>query len=181
MSYRALALVAVLVFAPGLALAQETPADFPRTPEGRPDFTGLYDVATMTPVERPSEFEGRLHLTDEEVAEMVRYEEMRNERDRAPLDPNREAPPVGGDTSPTNSYLETLFRFGGGTVGGYNLFWLSPGERPVTIDGRARTSLIVDPEDGQVPPMKDEARQRMAALLATAAAPDAGEGVATEE
>lgn len=175
MSYRGLALVAVLALAPGLARAQDTQADFPRTPEGRPDFTGLYDVATMTPVERPREYEGRLHLTDEEVAEMVRYEELRNERELAPLDPDREAPPVGGDTSPTNSYLEGLFRLGGGTVGGYNLFWLSPGERPVTIDGRARTSLVVDPEDGRVPPMRAEARQRMAALLARAAAPDAGE------
>ena len=82
---------------------------------------------------------------------------------------------MGGDTSPTNSYLETLFRFGGGTVGGYNLFWLSPGDRPVTIDGQSRTSLVVDPENGRVPPMTEEARQRRVALLATRAAPDAGE------
>lgn len=183
MAYRFLVLLAALVFAPsigltpGLVIAQseDGASGFPRTPEGRPDFTGLYDVATMTPVERPAEFEGRLFLTDEEVAEMVQYEELRNQRDLAPLDPNREAPPVGGDTSPTNSYLEGLFRLGGGTVGGYNLFWLSPGERPVTIDRRARTSLVVDPEDGRVPPMRADARERMAALLARSAAPDAGE------
>jgi hypothetical protein len=181
---RFLALVVLLVFAaPGVwldsgtvtAQTQATSSAIPRTSDGHPDLTGVYDVATMTPVDRPAEYDGRLFLTDEEVAAMVQYEEQRNVRDLAPLEADRAAPPVGGDTSPTNSYLEGLFRLGGGTVGGYNLFWLSPGERPVTIDGRARTSLVVDPENGRVPPMTPEARQRMAALLATRAAPDAGE------
>ena len=95
-------------------------------------------------------------------------------RSRAPRSQSVLAP-VGGDRSPTNSYLEGLFRLGGGTVGGYNLFWLSPGDRPVTIDGRSRTSLVVDPVNGRVPPMKPEAQQRMAALLASRARPDAGE------
>jgi hypothetical protein len=184
MPKRFLALVVLLVFAaPGVwldsgtvtAQTQATSSAIPRTSDGHPDLTGVYDVATMTPVDRPAEYDGRLFLTDEEVAAMVQYEEQRNVRDLAPLEADRAAPPVGGDTSPTNSYLEGLFRLGGGTVGGYNLFWLSPGERPVTIDGRARTSLVVDPENGRVPPMTPEARQRMAALLATRAAPDAGE------
>ncbi|MCH2278918.1 MAG: hypothetical protein MK358_08605 [Vicinamibacterales bacterium] len=184
MPNRFLALVVLLVFAaPGVWLdsgpvaapTQEASSAIPRTPDGHPDLTGVYDVATMTPVDRPTEYGDRLFLTDEEVAAMVRYEEQRNERDLEPLDPNRSAPPVGGDRSPTNSYLEGLFRLGGGTVGGYNLFWLSPGERPVTIDGRSRTSLVVDPVNGRVPPMKPEAQQRMAALLASRARPDAGE------
>ena len=184
MSKRFLALIVLLVFAaPGVwidsgtvaAQTQEASSAIPRTQDGHPDLTGLYDVATMTPVERPAEYDGRPFLTDEEVAAMVQYEEQRNVRDLAPLEADRSAPPVGGDTSPTNSYLEGLFRLGGGTVGGYNLFWLSPGERPVTIDGRSRTSLVVDPENGRVPPMTAEARQRMAALLATRARPDAGE------
>ena len=184
MPNRFLALVVLLVFAaPGVwldsgtvtAQTQEASSAIPRTPDGHPDLTGVYDVATMTPVDRPTEYGDRLFLTDEEVAAMVRYEEQRNERDLEPLDPNRSAPPVGGDRSPTNSYLEGLFRLGGGTVGGYNLFWLSPGERPVTIDGRSRTSLVVDPVNGRVPPMKPEAQQRMAALLASRARPEAGE------
>jgi hypothetical protein len=184
MLHRFCALVVLLVFAvPGVwldsgtvtAQTQEASPGIPRTPDGHPDLTGVYDVATMTPVDRPREYGDQLFLTEEEVAEMVQYEEQRNVRDLEPLDPNREAPPVGGNTSPTNSYLEGLFRLGGGTVGGYNLFWLSPGERPVTIDGRARTSLVVDPADGRVPPMTPEAQQRMAELLANRAAPDAGE------
>jgi hypothetical protein len=87
----------------------------------------MYDVATMTPLQRPAEFGNRRALTKEEAAEMEQYEKQRQEKNAAPSSPNREAPPVGGDTSPTHSYLEALFRFGGGVVGGYNTFWISPG------------------------------------------------------
>ena len=101
MPNRLLALVVLLVFAaPGVwlgsgsvtAQTQEVSSDIPRTPDGHPDLTGLYDVATMTPVERPTEYGDRLFLTNEEVAAMVQYEEQRNERDLDPLDPDRSAP-----------------------------------------------------------------------------------------
>src|SRR5438552_18099150 len=39
-----------------------------RTPDGHPDLTGVYDLATLTPVERPT---GRsATLTDEEAAKL---------------------------------------------------------------------------------------------------------------
>ena len=79
-------------------------------------------------------------------------------RRAAPDDPNRAAPPVGGDTSPVKSYLEQLWRGGGGVVGGYNQFWLAGGIAPSSrSNGEKRTSIIVDPPDGHVPPMKPEA------------------------
>jgi hypothetical protein len=148
----------------------------PRTPDGRPDLTGFYNVATITPVERPSGYGNRLVMTDEEAAAIERYEVERNEKDLQPVDGNRQAPPVGGDRTPTKSYLEGLFRAGGGTVGGYNLIWLNPGDRVLTVDGQRRTSLIVDPVDGRVPTMKPEARERNAAFQRSRVSPDAGEG-----
>ena len=147
----------------------------PRQADGRPDLSGIYDVATITPVERPEELGDRLVLTDAEVAAMEQYEQQRDQKDREPVDPNRAAPPVGGDTTPTKSYLEGLFRAGGGSVGGYNLVWISPGSRVATVNGQRRTSLIVDPANGRVPPMKAAARQRMAALLKTRVDPSAAE------
>ena len=101
---------------PGLLVAQTqaTTSDIPsRTPDGHPDLSGVYDVATITPVERPVAFGNRLVLSAEEAAAMEEYERLRNQKDLEPIDPNRDAPPVGGDTTPTKSYLETLFRFGG--------------------------------------------------------------------
>ena len=56
-------------------------------------------------------------------------------------DPNREAPAAGGDGS------------GGaaGGVGGYNAFWVDPGTRVYSLDGKYRTSIISDPPDGRLP------------------------------
>ncbi len=186
MRNRLLTFIGCLAVAAGAAwldsgsLAAQAPtakaAGNPRTPDGRPDFSGIYNVATITPVDRPAEYGNRLTMTEAEAAAIEGYEVKRYEQDRAPVDPNRAAPRVGGDTAPTKSFLEGLFRAGGGSVGGYNLVWLNPGDRIAVVDGQRRTSLIVDPPNGRAPAMKPEARQRMAAILATRVSPDAAEG-----
>ena len=43
-------------------------------------------------------------------------------------------------------------------VGGYNTFWISPGDSFAVVNGEKRTSIIVDPPDGQVPAMKADTR-----------------------
>jgi hypothetical protein len=151
----------------------------PRTPDGHPDLQGTYDVATMTPVERPAGLGDRLVLTPEEAAAMEQYEQQRQVKNDAPLRVDREAPPVGGDTTTPKSYLEVLERAGGGVVGGYNNFWLSGGTKVISVDGQKRSSLIIDPPDGRVPPMKAEARRRNAAFLAGAVSPDASESASS--
>ena len=40
----------------------------PRTPDGHPDLQGAWSFATITPLERPSQYEGRELLSEEEVA-----------------------------------------------------------------------------------------------------------------
>ncbi|HEX7795305.1 MAG TPA: hypothetical protein VF456_13175 [Vicinamibacterales bacterium] len=178
------ALAAIGIVAAPVLLAQSTAsstkASVQRTADGHPDLSGMYDVSTMTPLQRPAEFGNRRALTKEEAAEMEQYEKQRQEKNAAPSSPNREAPPVGGDTSPTHSYLEALFRFGGGVVGGYNTFWISPGDSFAVVNGEKRTSIIIDPPDGHEPQMKAEARTRNTALRATGAVrPDAGESAET--
>jgi hypothetical protein len=64
-------------------------------------------------------------------------------------------------------------------VGGYNNFWLAGGTQLITVDGQKRSSLVMDPPDGHMPPMKPEARKRNAAFAAGGAvAPDASESAA---
>jgi len=147
----------------------------PRTPDGHPDLQGMYDVATMTPLERPAGLGNRLVLTNEEAAALERYEEERQIKNDAPLSPDRSAPPVGGENTTPKSFLEVLEKFGGGPVGGYNNFWLAGGTKIITVNGEKRSSIIVDPPDGKVPSMKPEAQKRNAAFLAGAVSPDANE------
>jgi hypothetical protein len=149
-----------------------------RTADGHPDLQGTYDVATMTPVDRPAGVKS-LTLTKEEAAALEQYEAQRQIKNDAPLAGDRTAPPVGGETTTGRSYLEFLERAGGGVVGGYNNFWLAGGTQLIVVDGQKRSSLVMDPPDGHVPAMKPEARKRNAGFAAGGAvAPDASESAA---
>lgn len=142
-------------------------SDLPRTPDGYPDLQGTYDLATMTPLERwpgdpPS-------LTKEHAAALVKAESERRNKANQPSPADRPAPPVGGDTSPAKSFFEVLEKAGGGAVGGYNNFWLNQGSSYTEVGEQIRTSIIVDPPDGHLPPYTEAARKRIAAARATPA------------
>ena len=133
-----LALAAAAICAAGLAAA-----DIPRTADGRPDLSGNYDVATLTPLQRPEAFGDNLFLTPEKAREMEERERARMAAGQRDSDPDREAPPEGGDGSPGAA----------GNVGGYNSFWIDRGEDAFAINGRFRTSIITDPPNGRLPAM----------------------------
>src|SRR5258706_2220546 len=137
-------------------LAAQSPAKkaagggIPRLADGHPDLQGTYDLGTLTPLERAAG--APLILTNEEAAKREKQTADRNDKLAAPVDADRAAPPSGGDGSP-GPY---------GNVGGYNNFWLDPGSRYTTVDGRKRASLIVDPPDGRVPALTEKAQTRNA-------------------
>jgi hypothetical protein len=158
--------------------AAAKPSMPPRTKDGHPDLSGVYDIATVTPVERPAEAGGRLVLTKEEAAAVAAYERQREAKDDAPISGDRGAPPVGGERVATKTWLEAVEQFAGGGTGGYNRFWLEGGRQMITVDGQKRSSILIDPPDGKIPPMKPEARQRIARLRAAAVDPSAGEAAA---
>src|SRR4029450_6376662 len=66
---------------PATAKPAAPPAAHPYTPprpkDGDPDLSGMYDVATMPPLERPAEAGGRLVLTKEEAGAIEQYEYKR--------------------------------------------------------------------------------------------------------
>lgn len=125
--------------------------DIPRTPQGRPDFSGTYDVATLTPLQRPEMFGDNLVLDPEEAARIAEEERKVLEEDLKPSDPNRQAPPQGGDGSTGAA----------GNVGGYNAFWVERGDGAFEIDGEFRTSIIIDPADGRFPEMTPAGRKAL--------------------
>ena len=119
----------------------------PRTPWGEPDLQGIWDFATITPLERPAELAGKEVLTEQEAAEFERQTLQRRNQDR------REG---GAEADVARAY---------------NQFWWDYGTK---IVGTRRTSLIVDPPDGKVPPLTPEGKERSAARAAALKRPAAG-------
>src|SRR6266850_3770686 len=127
----------------------------PRTPDGRPDLQGIWLNNDATPLERPKALEGKRLLTDEEVAAL-----RKNAARLFGGDVNSDA--AGGD----NFFLAALanpevYKNRNATGSGVGA------DRE--IDNR--TSLVVDPPDGKIPPMTPAGRERrLAADAATLAA-----------
>ncbi|HSU88672.1 MAG TPA: hypothetical protein VLL56_07540 [Terriglobia bacterium] len=134
-----------------------------RTPDGHPDLQGTYDLATLTPLERPAG--AKAVLTAEEAAKLEKAVEAGKEAAGRAISGDRAAPPKGGDGSTGPA----------GGVGGYNNFWLDPGSSFTVVNGERRTSLVIDPPDGKVPPLSAAARQRFAAARAAAPTSDTTE------
>ena len=143
-------LVPALIVATAVA-GVATQSQIPRTRAGHPDLQGTYDLGTLTPLERPAG--AKAVLSDAEAVALERKVAQTMQLGAQPSRGDRGAPPAGGDGSKGPA----------GNVGGYNTFWLDPGSRYTRIHGEARTSIVIDPPDGRVPPITPEARQRNAA------------------
>lgn len=139
----------------GFGLGQAM-AEVPRTADGHPDLSGTYNVATLTPLERPDRYRGKATLTDEEAQAVAENSRANLAKDQQRSDPNRGAPAEGG----TKFYIPEIEPAAGG-VGGYNAFFVDLGDSNFKIDGKWRTSIIVDPPDGKLPPITDEGKVRM--------------------
>ena len=135
------AVIAILCLTADSAARQAVEQAPLRTPDGQPDLQGIWTFSTITPLERPSALEGTPVLTPEEAAAFEEAENRRLNRDL--VDPK-----VGGAGYPPESE--------GGVVA-YNEFWYDRGNQ-LTED--RRTSLIVDPPDGRIPPLTAEAERR---------------------
>jgi len=105
----------------------------PRTPDGKPDLQGIWNNGTLTPLRRAADFGEKRAFTAEEAMEREQRALLSEQRADAPIDPNR-APPTDGNTAAA-----------------YNTFWLERGTSVALINGEYRTSLIIDPPNGQIP------------------------------
>jgi hypothetical protein len=151
----AVIVIAIWAFNLGAQAPKAPPKPYapPRTPDGHPDLQGTYDLATLTPLERPNG--AKAVLTDDEAKKLERGVAAQVQAGARPISADRTAPPKGGDGSTGPA----------GGVGGYNNFWLDPGSSYTIVDGEKRTSIVIDPPDGKVPPLTPAARQRAAARL----------------
>jgi hypothetical protein len=134
----------VIAIALSAPLSSQAPKRYnpPRTPWGDPDLQGVWNDATSTPLQRPNG--AKDVLTDEEAADFqasLAHDLTRDRRD-------------GGADADVNR--------------AYNDHWMDARRLKITADHR--TSLIVDPPDGRIPPPAPLSPEREAARAARAAA-----------
>ncbi len=125
---------AMTVALPLLLAAQRGPAVAPR-----PDLQGIWNFSTITPLERPAEFAGKEFLTDAEAAQYEARMVQRNNRDTREQSADADV------------------------ASAYNEFWWDRGVHAARVNGRTRTSLIVDPPDGRIPALTADGQRRAAA------------------
>ena len=158
--HRAVLIVSVLLAAS--PVGAQTPGSkgerwtAPRTPDGRPDLQGIWTTQTFTPLQRPDRFAGQEFLTQEEAAELT---EVLTAQGVDPLRGGAFAQALAEDDAEQrrNTTVQT------DPTHYDNAMWLRT-VRPKGLSSR-RTSLIVDPPDGRIPPRTPVGQERAAAQL----------------
>jgi hypothetical protein len=120
----------------------------PRTPDGAPDLHGYYNFLTVTPMERPAKYGNREFLTPKETDEVFKtgLQSAYEPRDGDEVH-------YGNELFNANSVDYDPATFG-----------LAPWQNG--IKPNPRTSLVVDPPDGRIPPLTAEAKAARAAAKA---------------
>ena len=137
------------------------PSDWvaPRLEDGTPDLQGNWSNATMTPIVRPPGV-GKV-LTPEQVTALEQGRQDFIAADYEDSDPDRGAPPVGGELTG-----DPIFDAATGGTGGYNQFFVDAGDNIAIYNGEPRSSLIVYPEDGRRAAFTAEGDRRVAERVA---------------
>jgi hypothetical protein len=151
------ALVAGLLVAVSFAAQQDGPSQgtasgnwtVPRTPDGRPDLQGVWGNNSVTPMTRPRQWKDKTALTDAEVNELKQMAGRFVDQGGDAIFGNFIQQML--DAKDKGSYAQTSYD---PTTGNYNQFWMADREWD------NRTSLIIDPPDGQFPPLTPEAEAR---------------------
>jgi hypothetical protein len=109
----------------------------PKTKWGVPDLQGFWTNASITDMQRSSEFPN-LVMTPDQVKKMEGddYYNNRTREDAKPADVKNLKLLDGTDLL---------------SGGGYNAFWVDPGKHVAQVKGEYRSSWIVDPPSGRIP------------------------------
>src|SRR5262245_20045507 len=130
----------------GARAAEPEKATVARTPWGVPDLEGIWGVGDIfTPLERPKEHAGKEFLTDAEVSALEKEHAARMSGDGT----------AGRARGARGSVADV--------EGAYNQAFSAFGKHEKVIRTK-RTSLIIDPPDGRIPPLTPDGQKRKDAL-----------------
>ena len=126
-------IISASVSASEQADATEEVADYKvaRTFFGDPDLQGTWTNATITTLERPDEFENLVITQAQATAREAQRQQYYDDYDN----PEKKDGQLQKSNDP----------------GGYNTFWMDEGTDLAKVDGEYRTSIVVEPADGQIP------------------------------
>jgi len=137
---------------PGAMYGADSSDKVPRTPDGHPNLEGVWANNSVTPMTRPTQWKDKERLTDAELTEL-----------KSLIAQNADD---GGDAIFQNQVQLALDAKDKGkfeqisydkSTGNYNQFWMAG------RDWDTRTSLIIDPVNGQFPPQTPDAEKRRTA------------------
>src|SRR2546430_11093754 len=108
----------------------------PRASDGHPDLQGMWTNVSITRLERTAELKGKPVLSETEAAAYAKDYLKATDKDRRD----------GGRRADVER--------------AYNAFFWDSGTELAVVNGQRRTSLIVDPPDGQIPALTADAPKR---------------------
>ena len=135
---------------PAPSAAKSKTWTLPRTPDGQPDLQGYWTSLSFTPMERPAKYGTREFLTDEEMAEVF----------KSGVQHAYEF--TYANSAETPVYDSTVYALGAWQNG---------------VQPNRRTSLVVDPPDGRIPPLTAEGEKARAEMKKI---PTANENIETQ-
>jgi hypothetical protein len=151
-----MALAGAFVAAPALAqpdLPKSAQAyHAPRNAFGQPDLEGVWSNATLTKLERDPKYGTSLAMPIVDAAAVEKDNAKFLAEDSKPTDPKLKTTDLPDDCG--RGYK--------GGICGYPWVYTDPGTEVMAVAGQKRTSIIVEPANGRLPPLTAEARKRVA-------------------